>query len=99
VWTADYPGGEGIEACEETDVVRAEGLHALMAVPLLNGNSPVGVLYGATRAVRHFSPDEIGLVCSLAMLAAVAIERAERLEQARGEVDELELDGLRTRTS
>ncbi|MFD6802829.1 helix-turn-helix domain-containing protein [Streptomyces cyaneofuscatus] len=99
VWTADYPGGEGIEACEETDVVRAEGLHALMAVPLLNGNSPVGVLYGATRAIRHFSPDEIGLVCSLAMLAAVAIERAERLEQARGEVDELELDGLRTRTS
>ncbi|MFE3186208.1 helix-turn-helix domain-containing protein [Streptomyces violascens] len=100
VWTADYRGDDGIERGEHlNEVVQAEGLHALMAVPLVNCDRTVGVLYGACRTVRHFCPDELGLVCSLAVLAAVAIERAERLEQARGDIDELELDGFRTRTS
>ncbi|MFE4860272.1 helix-turn-helix domain-containing protein [Streptomyces sp. NPDC056670] len=100
VWTADYRDDDGIEGRDHFDeVIQAEGLHALMAVPLVNGDRTVGVLYGACRTVRHFCPDELGVVCSLAVLAAVAIERAERLEQARGDIDELELDGFRTRTS
>lgn len=100
LWTADYLTDEAIEHDPAADdVVRAEGLHALMAVPMCNGDQTIGVLYGAARSVRHFSPDEIGLVCSLAALAAVAIERAGRFEHARGEVGRLEADGFRTRTS
>ncbi|MGW2206685.1 helix-turn-helix domain-containing protein [Streptomyces sp. NPDC001774] len=100
LWTADYLDDDTLAHDERADeVVRAEGLHAMMAVPMCNGDQIVGVLYGAARSVRHFSPDEIGLVCSLAALAAVAIERAGSFEQARGEVGRLELDGFRTRTS
>lgn len=100
LWTADYLDDDTIAHDPAADdVIRAEGLHALMAVPMCSGEQTIGVLYGAARSVRHFSPDEIGLVCSLAALAAVAIERAGRFEQARGEVGRLELDGFRTRTS
>lgn len=100
LWTADYLHDDALVHNESVDeVVRAEGLHAIMAVPICRGDEAVGVLYGSARTVRHFSPDEIGLVCSLAALAAVAIERAERLEQAWGEVGQLELDSFRTRTS
>ncbi|WP_055712944.1 helix-turn-helix domain-containing protein [Streptomyces torulosus] len=100
LWTADYLDDDTLTHDESADdVVRAEGLRAMLAVPICNGEQTVGVLYGAARSVRYFSPDEIGLVSSLAALAAVAIERAGSFEQAQGEVGRLELDGFRTRTS
>ncbi|MEV0000124.1 GAF domain-containing protein [Streptomyces sp. NPDC050848] len=100
LWTADYLDDDTVEHDPSADdVVRAEGLQALMAVPMCNGEQAIGVLYGANRSVRHFSPDEIGLVSSLAALAAVAVERAGRFEQTTGEVGRLERDGFRTRTS
>lgn len=100
VWSADYlnddtvPHGPGMDA-----VVRAEGLHAIIAVPLRHGETTLGALYGADRAVRRFTPDEIGLLFSLADLAAVAIEKARLLEQTREEVTELEQFGSRTNTT
>ncbi|MFI9612439.1 helix-turn-helix domain-containing protein [Streptomyces sp. NPDC052023] len=100
LWTADYLNDESIAHADSIDaVVEAEGLHALMAVPLRCGDTAVGVLYGADRKVRHYTPDEIGLICSLADLAAVAIEKTGLLQQARTHVAELELDGFRTRSS
>jgi hypothetical protein len=100
LWTADYLRGTGVERCPHADeFVRAEGIKSLLAVPLIHGGSALGVLYCATRSVRRFTPDEIVLVCSLAALGAVAIERAERLQAARSEVSELELDGFRARTT
>ncbi|MCX5196042.1 helix-turn-helix domain-containing protein [Streptomyces sp. NBC_00249] len=100
VWTADYladtaiPHAPGIDA-----VVEAEGLHAIIAVPLRRGDSTLGALYGSDRAVRQFSADEIGMLLSLADLAAVAIEKARLLEQTRDEVTELEAFGSRTNTA
>ncbi|MGK5731069.1 helix-turn-helix domain-containing protein [Streptomyces sp. URMC 124] len=98
-WTADYLTDDRIPHSEEIDeVVRAEGLHAIMSVPLQHGDSVFGTLYGANRKIRHFAPDEIGLMRSLADLAAVAIEKARLLERTRAEVTELELDSSRART-
>ncbi|MHC0433266.1 helix-turn-helix domain-containing protein [Streptomyces sp. O3] len=100
LWTADYLNDDVIPHSSAIDrVVEAEGLRAIMAVPLRHGDTAVGVLYGADRKVRHYTPDEIGLICSLADLAAVAIEKAGLLQQAQDQVAELELDGFRTRTS
>ncbi|MDI3422954.1 helix-turn-helix domain-containing protein [Streptomyces luteolus] len=100
LWTADYLNDDTIPHSAGIDeVVEAEGLRAIMAVPLRHGDTNVGVLYGADRKVRHYTPDEIGLICSLADLAAVAIEKAGLLQQAQDQVAELELDGFRTRTS
>ncbi|GHE01099.1 helix-turn-helix domain-containing protein [Streptomyces alanosinicus] len=100
LWTADYLRDPALEHCPEADeVIRAEGVKSLLAVPLIHGDSALGVLFCASRSVRRLTPDEIGLVCSLAALGAVAIERAERLQDARSEVSALELDGFRARTT
>uniref|UniRef100_A0AAU2JRH5 GAF domain-containing protein n=1 Tax=Streptomyces sp. NBC_00049 TaxID=2903617 RepID=A0AAU2JRH5_9ACTN len=100
VWTADYlnddalPHGPGLDA-----VVRAEGLHAMIAVPLRHGDLTLGALYGADRKVRHFTPDEIGVLLSLADLAALAIQQASLLERTRDEVTELEHFSSATNTA
>lgn len=100
VWTADYPADEAVPRGPAVDeAVRAEGLRAVVAVPLRAGDSTLGALYGAARTVRRFTPDETGLLLSLADLAAVAVERAGRLERARAEVGELERFGSRTNTA
>ncbi|MFD9406129.1 GAF domain-containing protein [Streptomyces sp. NPDC059989] len=100
VWSADYldddsvPHRPGIDA-----VVRAEGLRAIIAVPLRSGDTTLGALYGADRKVRHFTPDEIGVLLSLADLAALAIQQAALLERTREEVTELERFGSVTNTT
>ncbi|MER6997627.1 helix-turn-helix domain-containing protein [Streptomyces sp. NPDC000410] len=99
-WTPDYLRDEGFVHDEVIDnVVRTEGLRAIMAVPLRHEHSTFGVLYVADRNVRHFLPDEVSLMTSLADLAAVAIERTTLLEQAQAEVTELELDTSRAMDS
>ncbi|MFE2046603.1 helix-turn-helix domain-containing protein [Streptomyces sp. NPDC059477] len=100
LWTADYLRDTSLVHFPHTDAfIRAEGIKSLLAVPLINGDSVLGALFCAARSVRRLSPDEIGLVSSLAAFGAVAIERAERLQDARSEVSELELDGFRARTT
>lgn len=99
-WTSDYLSDERLPHSFDIDsVVQAEGLHAIVAVPLGYGTTVFGTLYGANRTVRHFSPDEISLMRSLGNLAAVAIERARLLEETRAEVTEAELDSSRARSS
>ncbi|GAA2616119.1 hypothetical protein GCM10010425_06400 [Streptomyces spororaveus] len=97
-WTSDYlnddriPHGEGVD-----EVVRAEGLHAIMAVPIFQGSAPIGALYGADRVVRHFTPDEISVMRSLADFASVALEKARLLDRTRTEIAELESAGFEAR--
>ncbi|GAA4913858.1 helix-turn-helix domain-containing protein [Streptomyces coeruleoprunus] len=99
-WTPDYLRDEAFAHSDIIDnVVRTEGLHAIMAVPLQHEESTFGVLYVADRNVRHFLPDEISLMTSLADLAAVAIERTTLLERTRAEVTELARDTSRARDS
>ncbi|WDV52380.1 helix-turn-helix domain-containing protein [Streptomyces coeruleorubidus] len=99
-WSPDYLADREIPHSPDIDaVVRAEGLHAILAVPLGYGTTVFGTLYGADRKIRHFTPDEISLMRSLGKLAGVAIERARLLEETRAEVTELERDTSRARSS
>ncbi|WP_267246441.1 helix-turn-helix domain-containing protein [Streptomyces sp. PR69] len=99
-WSADYlPDDSFAHSDTIDDVVRAEGLHAIMAVPLQSEESTFGVLYVADRRIRHFAPDEVSLMSSLGDLAAVAIEKTRLLERTRDEVAELELDTSRAKDS
>lgn len=99
-WTPDYLTDERFPHSELTDeVTRAEGLRAVMVVPLMDGNSPVGVLYIAGRNVRYFTPEEVTLMTSLGDLATIAIEKARLLDRARAEVSELELSAARAKGS
>ncbi|MCX3059256.1 helix-turn-helix domain-containing protein [Streptomyces beihaiensis] len=90
-WSADYLTDDSFTHSEVIDdVVRAEGLHAVMAIPLQHQGSALGILYVADRRVRHFTPDEVSLMSSLVDLAAVAIEKARLLEETRHQVGALE---------
>ncbi|MFE2143251.1 helix-turn-helix domain-containing protein [Streptomyces sp. NPDC059456] len=99
-WSADYMNDKTFQHSPVIDeVVQAEGLHAVMAVPLRHAGTALGALYVADRNIRHFTPDEVSLMSSLADLATVAIEKARLLEQTRYEVVELEQDTSRARDS
>ncbi|MDQ2957691.1 MAG: helix-turn-helix domain-containing protein [Actinomycetota bacterium] len=101
-WTADYFSDERLDHTDATaDLIAREGLHAIVAVPIRREDTTIGMLYGADRKVRHYTPDELSLIRSLADLAAVAIEKVRLLERARADRAALELDNaeLRTRLS
>ncbi|WP_330331284.1 GAF domain-containing protein [Streptomyces sp. NBC_00536] len=100
VWSADYPHDTTLAHASGVDTaVRAEGVRAVLAVPLRHREGILGVLYGADRRVRSFTPAEVGMLLSLADLAAVAIEKARLLERARDEASELERFGTVTDTT
>ncbi|MFK8909595.1 helix-turn-helix domain-containing protein [Streptomyces sp. YS-3] len=95
-WTSDYLNDDRIPHGEQLDaVVRAEGLHAILVVPIRQGGASIGALYGADRVVRHFTPDEISVMRYLADFAAVALEKARLLERSRQEIVALESAGVR----
>ncbi|MER5491714.1 helix-turn-helix domain-containing protein [Streptomyces sp. NPDC002490] len=87
VWTPDYLDDVRIQHSTDIDqVVRAEGLRAVMAVPLSHGTRPFGALYIADRDVRHYTREEISTASALGELAGLAIERARHLDEARATV-------------
>ncbi|MFD9790408.1 GAF domain-containing protein [Streptomyces sp. NPDC059070] len=95
-WTSDYLNDDRIPHAEQMDaMVRAEGLHAIMVVPIRQGGESIGALYGADRVVRHFTPDEISFMRYLADFAAVALEKARLLDRSRKEIAELASAGAR----
>ncbi|MFC8505518.1 helix-turn-helix domain-containing protein [Streptomyces sp. NPDC057411] len=98
-WTEDYLDDTRFAHTAAIDeIARAEGLRAVLAVPLRTADTTLGVLYGADRTTRRYTADEIALVAALAELAAVATEKAGLLDQTRAEVTELERDSSRART-
>ncbi|MFB7596138.1 helix-turn-helix domain-containing protein [Streptomyces sp. NPDC056160] len=70
-----------------------EGLVAILGVPLLlgsgSGGKVIGALFAADRAPRTFSPEEVALLCSLADHAAIAIDTAKAMADARAALAEL----------
>ncbi|MET8679595.1 GAF domain-containing protein, partial [Streptomyces sp. NPDC004647] len=89
-WTPDYLADHRFQHSESIDeVVGAEGLHAIMAVPFSDCTQSLGVLYVADRRVRHFSADEISLLSSLGDIAGVATERARHCERINAELSDL----------
>ncbi|MET8615217.1 helix-turn-helix domain-containing protein [Streptomyces misionensis] len=70
-----------------------EGLVAILGVPLLlgsgNGGQVIGALFAADRTPRTFAPDEVALLCSLADHAAIAIDTAKAMADARTALAEL----------
>lgn len=92
-WTSDYLPDERIQHSSVLDeLIRTEGVRALMAIPLRHSAGTLGILYVGGRTIRHFTPEEVSLMSSLADLAVVAIEKARLLDRTHATVAELELD-------
>ncbi|GHB76120.1 hypothetical protein GCM10010347_53300 [Streptomyces cirratus] len=99
-WTADHLGDDPPTPAGALDeVLHAESLHAVLGVPLRADDRHLGHLYVAARGIRHFTPEEVALMCSLADLAAVAIGTARHLEDVHTANTELEESGARVRAS
>ncbi|HET6297494.1 MAG TPA: helix-turn-helix domain-containing protein [Kribbella sp.] len=89
--TEDYAADERFDHVKGVDsAVADEGLVAILGVPLLLGPQVLGVLFAADRSKRPFARDEISLLCSLAAHAAISIDSARLLEEARAAVRELD---------
>ncbi|TCN30093.1 GAF domain-containing protein [Kribbella orskensis] len=89
--TDDYFADQRFEHVVDVDsAVSDEGLVAILGVPLLLGPQVLGVLFAADRSRRPFGRDEISLLCSLAAHAAISIDGARLLEEARAAVRELD---------
>ncbi|MFE6522299.1 helix-turn-helix domain-containing protein [Streptomyces sp. NPDC057794] len=90
LWTPDYLTDDSFRHAGELDQwISAEGLHAVLAVPLSRAAGTEGTLHVADRSVRHFSADETALVNMLAEIGGVALDRALHLDETRGEMSEL----------
>ncbi len=66
---------------QNQDIARAEGLVALLSVPLLFGNQAIGSLSVYTGQPYSFSDEEIRILSALAELSAIAIQKARLYER------------------
>ncbi|MGX4653927.1 helix-turn-helix domain-containing protein [Micromonospora sp. SCSIO 07396] len=83
IWSPDYLADDRFPHSDGVDkVVRAEGLRAILAVPLSHGSDPFGALYLGDRTPRTFTHREIALASSLSELASAAIEKTRLLQAA-----------------
>ncbi|WP_344262981.1 helix-turn-helix domain-containing protein [Streptomyces sodiiphilus] len=90
-WSADYLADARFPHHERLDeMVRAEELRGIMAVPLCHSSGPFGVLHVADREPRHFSADEVSLMSSLGDLAGAVIEKSRLMDRTAAEVEMLQ---------
>jgi uncharacterized protein YigA (DUF484 family) len=99
-WTADYLADQRFAHAPEIDqVVRSEGLRSIAAAPLTHDGAVIGALYGGSRDIRHFAPNDISLLRSLADASASAIEWTRRLERHEATLAEVRSEKDHAHTS
>lgn len=82
VSVVDYLAEPGIVHLPDIDaIVRAEGVRAIMGVPLTVHGRVLGALLVAERTRRRFRAEEIDLVDSIGKQAAVALDNAQRFAE------------------
>ena len=83
-WVADYSAYERARHDSGVDdAVAAEGLVALLGVPMLTSDDVLGVLFVANRAQTSFSLDEVALLSALADHASVILQTTHTLQSLR----------------
>ena len=72
------------------DIFRAEGIAAMVGVPLIWQDQVIGLLFAANRYQRVHTTQNIAVLCTLATYAAVALKNArdfERINHALSKAD------------
>ncbi|MFI7492013.1 helix-turn-helix domain-containing protein [Micromonospora echinaurantiaca] len=87
--TPDYPADRRFKHTVDA-IVDAEGLIAVLGVPVLLREEVIGVLFAANRRQRPFADSEVALLISLATHAGIAIETASLFAGVRAHSDLLE---------
>ncbi|HET6772724.1 MAG TPA: GAF domain-containing protein [Acidimicrobiales bacterium] len=76
-WVADYPSASDLSRQFSRQAER-EGVRGMIAVPLVHGGRPLGVLYAADRAETHYGDLAVTALQAAAARAANAAVVAER---------------------
>lgn len=82
--SSNYPADTKFDHDRGIDCATAgEGIVSILGVPLALETQVIGVLFVGDRYARSYTPHEIAVLSSLATFAALAIENARLLEEAR----------------
>lgn len=74
---------------QQKELAREEGLHALIAVPLLLGSEPIGILAAYFEQIHTPQPTQIELLCALADQSATALQNVRLYERVVQMEDQL----------
>jgi DNA-binding PucR family transcriptional regulator len=86
--TSDYAADDRFDHTSDVDsAVGGEGLRAILGVPLLLGETVLGVLFAANRFVRPFTSHDVSLLSSLGAHAAIAIENARLFQETEAALE------------
>ncbi|MFE5564005.1 helix-turn-helix domain-containing protein [Amycolatopsis japonica] len=89
--SSDYLRDDRISHNADVDAaVAAEGIKAILGVPLKVSGKLIGILFASHRSQRTFAADEVEMLSSLATLAALAIEKTQLLDQSHEALAEIE---------
>jgi len=84
-YSSNYPEDRGFPHDPSIDrATRGEGIVSILGIPLEVDAHVIGVLFVGDRYVRSYTPQEMAVLSSLGTFAALAIENARLLEEARG---------------
>ncbi|WP_144672890.1 GAF domain-containing protein [Arthrobacter sp. U41] len=87
----DYLADESKSHLESSDTaVAAEGVRAIMGVPLRAAGKVIGALLVADRHAHQFSSDDVALMESIGTHAAVALENARHISEMAGALSRLD---------
>lgn len=88
-WVADYSRYASDRHDEHIDdAVAAEGLVAMLGVPMLTSDDVIGVLFVANREEKGFTPEEVALLSALADHASVILQTTQTLHDLQSSEDE-----------
>ena len=75
---------------ESQEMAKRNGVHGGVTVPLVANDAPIGTLSVVDERIRKFTGDEISLVSAFADQAALALEKARLLSEAKREKERAE---------
>ena len=85
-----YSGGASGDD-EELQLLRARGYQAYVAVPILAGAKPLGVLYALNENTREYTLEDRSFITSIANRAGVAIAKIRLYESERQQREFIEI--------
>jgi GAF domain-containing protein len=86
--SADYLADPAISHLTPVDTgIAAEGIRAVVAVPMVVRNRVVGGIYAADRSPRVYTTDEVDIMVAFGALVAVAVENAQLFEERTRSLD------------
>jgi signal transduction histidine kinase/CheY-like chemotaxis protein len=91
VWTADLQADPRFrDSASAQELLNTEGIRAVLAAPIVLGETVWGILKIYFRKVHGFSPEEVGFAGAVAQQAAIAIGNAKLYADLRAAYAKLE---------